>query len=83
MSDHTTPDPRWRELAQRTADGVRVTLLWSAAEDAVTVVVADLFADEFFQLSVPSDHARYAFEHPYAYAASQGLDYDALAHQAA
>ena len=83
MTHHTTSDPRWRELAQRTADGVRVTLLWCAAEDEVTVVVADLFADEFFQLTVPSDQARYAFEHPYAYAASQGLDYDALVRQAA
>ncbi len=44
-----------RELAQRTNDGVDVTLLWSPAEDRLTVVVEDAKLDERFELEARPD----------------------------
>lgn len=81
---HTlTPSPTRRELAHRLADGVQVQLLWDEATDTLAIEVLDLFSDDVFELAVPKDRARYAFEHPYAYAAQEGLDYDHLARRAA
>jgi hypothetical protein len=69
-----TPPPQ--KLAHRRGDGLDVTLFWSAADDALTVQVIDHFADECFEIAVSHDRVAYAFNHPYAYAAAQGLDYD-------
>ena len=67
-----------RTLAQRTGAGLEVTLYWSAQDDLVTVRVVDVFADECFEMSVDPDRAMFAYNHPFAYAAEQGLDYEAL-----
>ena len=64
------------ELAQRTADGIEVTLLWSQCDDSITVEVFDRGAENLFELEVARDRALDAFYHPYAYAAQQGLDYE-------
>jgi hypothetical protein len=66
-----------RELAHRAADGVEVTLLWSRRTNRVLLVVHDTRTDEEFELVVPHSHAMDAFNHPYAYASSQGVEYEA------
>lgn len=57
-----------RELARRTNDGVEVTLLWTPADDRLTVVVEDAKLDERFELEARPDNALEIFYHPYAYA---------------
>jgi hypothetical protein len=82
-STSTNQDESRRELASRSAAGLRVTLYWRAVGDLLTVEVHDVFADEVFELSVPRQDWRFAFQHPYAYAAQQGFDYDHMARRAA
>ena len=79
----TNQDESRRELASRSAAGLRVVLYWRAVGNLLTVEVHDVFADEVFELTVPRDSWRFAFQHPYAYAAQQGFDYDHLARRAA
>jgi len=67
----------YRELAHRTSDGIAVTLFWSLRSDDVTVEVVDEGTDNVFYLPVARDQALDAFNHPYAYAASQGVEYEA------
>jgi hypothetical protein len=67
----TTP----RELAQRSADGVHVTLLWHPGTDSVTVEVVDEAGGERFDFEAPKGRALDAFWHPYAYAAFAGIDF--------
>ena len=76
------PQPR-QELASRVADGIQVRLFWQQGQESLAVEVLDLFSDEIFEVAVPKQQARYAFEHPYAFAAQSGLDYDLLARSAA
>jgi hypothetical protein len=57
-----------RELARRTNDDVEVTLLWSPADDRLTVVVEDAKLNERFELDTRPDNALEVFHHPYAYA---------------
>ena len=83
IAQTTTQVTSRRELAQRTGDGIQVRLLWQEHDDAIVVEVLDLFSDEMFEMSVPAGQARYAYEHPYAYAAQSGLDYDHVARCAA
>jgi hypothetical protein len=59
-----------RELAQRSADGVQVTLYWQPVPGSVTVEVRDAFTEDAFEITVPRDRALDAFHHPFAYAAS-------------
>ncbi len=65
----TTTGQDWRELAQRHADGLQVTLLWSHSADRVKVAVADLRHGGSFDVPVPPAAALDAFAHPFAYAA--------------
>jgi hypothetical protein len=60
---------RTRELAARESDGIHVTLLWHAGENALTVSVEDDRAGDRFQLAVAPDRALDVFYHPFAYAA--------------
>ena len=66
-----------RELAHRAADGVEVTLLWSRRTSRVLLVVHDTRTDEEFELVVPHEAALDAFNHPYAYASSLGILFEA------
>ena len=68
IDERTMLDTTTRELARRTNDGVEVTLLWSPAEDRLTVVVEDAKLDERFELEARPDNALEIFYHPYAYA---------------
>jgi hypothetical protein len=65
------------ELAHRAADGVEVTLLWSRRTDRVLLVVRDERTGEEFELVVPHARALDAFNHPFAYASSQGVEFEA------
>ena len=73
----TTPTlEKPRELAHREHDGVEVTLLWHPADNHLSVVVVDRTNDAAFELVVDPDEAMDVFEHPYAYAAFGGVEYE-------
>ena len=74
--DQTPADPARVVLAQRSNAGVQVTLLWAEGTNAVAVLVSDEGNDDEFELRVePGANALDTYEHPYAYAASRGIDY--------
>jgi hypothetical protein len=52
-----TRNRRLRELAQRRAGGLEVTLLWDERSDRLTVTVHDARTGEFFELGAPPDRA--------------------------
>ena len=76
-SDEQPPiDPARVVLARRRNAGIQVTLLWAKDTNAVAVLVRDDSTHDQFELSVePGANALHVFEHPYAYAAWQGVDY--------
>lgn len=73
----------YRELAHRAADGIEVTLFWNTAADEVSLEVFDHGSDNVFYLPVAPNRAMDAFHHPYAYAASQGIAFEAPTLEAA
>jgi hypothetical protein len=77
MSATSTSRATARELAHRAADGVEVTLLWSRSTKRVFLVVRDTRTDEEFELIVPNANALDAFHHPFAYASSLGVLFEA------
>jgi len=60
-----------RELAYRTGNGIEVKLLWTESTNVVTIAVCDSHADEELEFEVDGSCALDAFNHPYAYAATQ------------
>ena len=66
-------DPR--EIAHRASDGLEVALLWSKATDGLTLSVTDARNGDFFELPVEREQALAAFYHPFAFAASCGVEY--------
>jgi hypothetical protein len=74
--DHAPAGPARVVLAERKNAGIRVTLLWTEDTNTVAVLVRDDGRDDQFELSVePGANAMDTYEHPYAYAAWQGVDY--------
>jgi|SoimicmetaTmtLPA_FD_contig_31_11355744_length_424_multi_2_in_0_out_0_1 hypothetical protein len=77
----TTETSQWKELATRDSDGLTVSLFWAPATDAVKVTVADSRLDSVtsgeFDLHVDGADALSAFYHPFAFAAAEGLTFDA------
>ena len=70
-SDPTT----MRELQTRVNDGLHVSLLWRQSDGRVWVAVTDTKTDQAFSLPVREDERPLdVFHHPYAYAASHGID---------
>jgi hypothetical protein len=63
------------ELDHRSNDGLEVSLLWEAETNRVTVTVFDAKSGDYFDLEVDPAQALDAFHHPYAYAASRGVDF--------
>ena len=59
-----------RELAQRTSDGIEVTLFWNKPSAQVTVAVLDTRSEQALEFEVDGSRALDAFKHPYAYAAT-------------
>jgi hypothetical protein len=64
-----------RELDARTGDGIDVRLFWHPATDTVTISVFDTSHEQAFELLVDRAKAREAFDHPFAYAAFQGVPF--------
>lgn len=62
-----------RELDARSGDGLDIRLLWDPADGALTVTVADTRTEELFVIPVAPGDALYAFDHPFAYAATGGI----------
>ena len=56
-----------RELDQRQADGIRVTLYWNSQANHVYLTVEDERLGTRCELEVPAADALDAFRHPYAY----------------
>jgi hypothetical protein len=64
-----------RELKTRVNGGIQVSLLWCQRDGRVWVAVADTKTDQAFSLPVRDDERPLdVFHHPYAYAASHGID---------
>ena len=63
-------------LASRKNAGIKVMLLWAADTNAVAVLVRNECTDDQFELILgPEVNPMDVYEHPYAYAAWQGIDY--------
>jgi hypothetical protein len=64
-----------RELDHRRVDGIDVWLLWREDDGQVLVSVADDKTGDRFTIEVrDGEQALDVFHHPYAYAASRGID---------
>ena len=76
-SDHDAPTgPARVVLARRKNAGIQVTLLWARDTNSVAVLIRDDGTDDQFEVPVePGANPLHVFEHPYAYAAWQGVDY--------
>jgi hypothetical protein len=63
-------------LTSRKNEGIRVTLLWAADTNTTPVLVRDDSTSDQFELVVePEDNPMHFYEHPYAYDACRGTDY--------
>ena len=69
MSHHQGLPGSYRELDQRTADGLTVTLEWNAATGGLRIVVVDR-EGEAASFAVRAQDASDAFVHPFVYAGS-------------
>ena len=63
----------FEELDYRESDGIEVSLLWSRATDALSVLVVDTKTDEQLELRVEPSEALDAFRHPFAYSDTHAL----------
>src|SRR3712207_9027332 len=59
--------------SRREHGAVEVTLFWDPNASRATVVVWNWSSGECLQLQAAAGQAKYAFTHPYAYAATQGV----------
>ena len=66
---------RTRELDFRSNDGLEVTLRWHPETNRISVWVFDAKTGDDFDLDVDPAEAMDAFHHPYAYAASRGVQF--------
>ena len=64
-----------RELAKRNTGAVEIALIWHMVTDSLSVSVKDASTGAEFQLVVEAAEAMDVFHHPYAYAASRGVEY--------
>lgn len=63
------------ELSYRKSGRVEVSLLWHRDLDAVSVTIRDDLSGKSLEIPVARERALQAFKHPFAYAASIGVDY--------
>jgi len=61
------------ELARREQGAVQIALVWDRDSATTTVVVWNWSSMTCLQLNTDPEQAAYAFTHPYAYAAAQGV----------
>ncbi len=64
---HTTLVTDWRELADRSVDGLDVRLWWSSSTGRVQVTLADHRGGDHLVVDVDGADALDAFRHPFAY----------------
>lgn len=64
-----------RELARRNTGAVEIALIWHIVTDSLSVSVKDAGNGNEFELVVDATEAMDVFHHPYAYAASRGVEY--------
>ena len=76
-SPFTTNAHQWTELASRESDGLAVSLLWNRSTGRVKVTVDDSRLDHDFELHVDGADALSAFHHPFAFAAAEGIAFEA------
>ena len=74
MNTDTNTTSTFEELDYRESDGIEVSLLWDRRDNSLSVFVVDTKNDEQFELRVDGPQAMDAFRHPYAYAASHGIE---------
>ena len=67
--------PRNRELAERFSNGIHVRLLWRKETKQLWIEVREPDDDGVLAIPVRPEQALDAFRHPYAYAASGGLQF--------
>ncbi|MCW2657585.1 MAG: hypothetical protein JWR06_1778 [Jatrophihabitans sp.] len=65
------------ELDYRRSGAFEVSLLWHRDLEAVSLNIRDSRSCRSLELPVAQDRALQAFRHPFAYAASIGIDYGA------
>ena len=64
-----------RELQSRVSDGIQVDLLWCERSGRARVAVTDTKSGETFSVPVrDGERALDVFHHPFAYAATHGID---------
>ncbi len=73
MSHSHSQQVRVLEVARRQQGPVEVALLWDRDTSTATVVVWNWTTGMCLQLSAEPSQAKYAFTHPYAYAAACGV----------
>jgi len=71
MTGGTDTISRFEELDYRESDGIKVSLLWSRADNSLSVLVFDTKTEDRFRLAVRADEAMEVFRHPFAYASSR------------
>jgi hypothetical protein len=72
----TTLSTEAQELDMRATNGIEVRLLWHGA-DTVSIAVFDATHRDDFEFVVDPAEALDAFHHPFAYAASNGVAFEA------
>jgi hypothetical protein len=65
------------ELDYRRSGAYEVSLLWHRGREAVSLTIRDSRSGRALEFPVIHARARQAFQHPFAYAASIGVDYPA------
>jgi hypothetical protein len=73
--EESTMDTAIVELDSRHSGAVDVSLLWHRDLGAVSLTIRDSWSGQSLELPVAHDRALRAFRHPFAYAASIGVDY--------
>jgi hypothetical protein len=71
---------RWPvELASRESNGITVQMLWSRSTNLVTIAVADVRNNEYFELILDErDRAMDVYNHPFAHAAARGIEFGVI-----
>jgi hypothetical protein len=75
MGEESAVDSTRAELDQRKSGTLEVSLLWHRDLDAVSLTIRDDRSGKSLEIPVARDRALQAFRHPFAYAASIGIDY--------
>jgi hypothetical protein len=66
------------ELANRSSNGVEVTLLWAQSNgvDEVVVCVSDVQAGAYFEIQAEPGQALDVYYHPFAYRDYSSIEYE-------